>query len=242
MKKKSLFCFLIFILVCGIFYPVFAEDYDISGYWDISGNGYVDKSFVRVSLELTGDLNIITKMGNRLAEDYKDEIIEKVSADLYKESKRRLKDVRFITGHIVDLKITATNLDIKAWSGTIDNSYLTIPVPLPEIRPSNNEPFVLPDISYGEDDYNLTFTVTLNSIYSGTVRINGWVKLDYVGKIELDSLCKLWKAGTDEPEPVDGENKKSGCNSGISSLMLISISAFIFLKIVGGYLTVKKKL
>ena len=222
--KKIFFSFLILVFLSVS--SVSADDYDIAGFWNLSGNGYVDKSFVRVSLELTGELEVITKMGDELADSYSQDIIEKVSQDLYNETGRLLKDVRFVTGHIVDLKITATNLDIKAWSDVIDNSHLTIPVPLPELNPSNDNPFVLPDVSYGEDDYNLTYTVTLTSVYSGTVRIQGWITLDVVGDVELDSLCKIWKEGSDKPEPVDGDNKSSGCNfsgMGFSALILVML-------------------
>ena len=226
MKRLKIFMLIIAIfLLCSVSSSI-AEDYDIAGFWNLSGNGYVDKSFVRVSLALTGDLQVITKMGDELITEYSEDVIAYVSQDLYEKSQRHLQDVRFVTGHIVYLQIDATNLDIKAWSDTIDNSHLTIPVPLPDLSPSNSNPFVLPDVSYGEDDYNLTYTLTLTSIYSGTVRINGWFTLDYVGGIELDSLCKIWKEGTNEPEAPNGDDKKSGCNSGFNFGILILLLSF----------------
>ena len=236
MKKRN-FLLLALVLCLGIG-VAFAEDYDIAGAWNLSGNGYVEKSVIRVSLELNGDLEVITKMGDVVFEEYSDDVeavaeILRISEDRFSETGTHLNDIRFVTGHVINLEITATNLDISAWSDHIDNSRLSIPVPLPELRPSNDNPFVLPKVSHAQDDSNLEYTVTLTSIYSGTVRIHGWFELDIVNDVDLDSLCKIWKFGTDEPASPGGDNKSSGCNSSGFGIMSVIMSMLMIFAIFG---------
>ena len=234
MKKRNLL--LLALVLCLGIGVAFSEDYDIAGGWNLSGNGYVDKSFIRVSLELNGDLDVITKMGDVVFDEYSDDVdavaeILRISEDRYSETGTYLKDIRFVTGHVINLEITATGLDIRAWSDRIDNSRLSIPVPLPYLSPSNDNPFTLPKVTHTQSDSNLEYTVTLTSIYSGTVRIHGWFELDIVGDVDLDSLCKIWKFGTEEPAAPGGDNKSSGCNSsGLGFMSMLIILAIFVVK------------
>lgn len=57
MMRKILLACAILLLSCQ---SVIADDYDLAGLWHIGGTGFVEKSFVRISLELDGDMTLTT--------------------------------------------------------------------------------------------------------------------------------------------------------------------------------------
>ena len=221
MKKIFVALFLVLLLFANP--SICAEDYDISGLWHIKGTGFAEKSFVRSSLNLEGNLSIQIESVNDISDDIttlvsgEEEInfIEN-SNDILDSNSRKL-----ITSYDINLKVTATELDIKAWQDHLENG-IRIPVLLPHATPTNNNPYVLPAVTYD----GLTYQITITSVTSGTVRIKGYVDLDIIGSTELNSDCAIWKDGS--PEPSTAEESKSGCNFGFNYLCLAVI-------ILGGF-------
>ncbi|MBR0034791.1 MAG: hypothetical protein IJP54_03850, partial [Synergistaceae bacterium] len=127
MKKFLLACM---ILVVGTVSAI-GEEYDISGLWNIEGDGFAEKSFVRISLAVNGNMTLTTASTQEVLDDA-------VSRDLVRQEYADRADIlsgdlSFLTAYDINLKITATNLDINAWNGHIPNG-IRIPVPLPEMR------------------------------------------------------------------------------------------------------------
>ena len=197
MRKILLACLV--LLLCSA--SVCGEEYDISGYWNIKGQGFAEKSFVRVSLSLTGILQLKTSTAQEVARDFTGYDVASV-------------DARFLTSYDIYLRIDATGIDIKAWEDNIPNG-INIPVPLPEMRPTLNDPYTLP-ISVSSE--GLTYSVTLTSTESGKVRITGYVDLDTIGSTEINSDCALWKFGT--PMPEFESETSSGCSSGFGAWVI----------------------
>ena len=169
-----------------------SESFDVAGTWLIKGVGHVDKSFVRSSLELSGYMNLKTENSDILSED-----------------------IRCLTSYDIYLRIDATTLNIKVYDKHIENSIKTA-VPIPSRIPTTAYPIELPTVTY--DD--LTYAATLTGSNSGTVTITGVIKdVDVIGDLDLDSDCKIWRAGTPEPEIDTG--KSSGCNSGFGIIAMI---------------------
>ena len=214
MKKYILLLACVIVLCCS---SLRAEDYDIAGLWNIYGTGFVEKSFVRVSLELTGDMTLTTATSEEISNDI-------ISRDLVSKDLLN-KNTRFLTAYDINLKISATELEIEAWDDHIPNG-IRVPVPLPEMRPTNNDPYVVP-ISLEHEGLN--YQVTLTSTESGKVRITGFVEMDVIGEVEINSDCALWKSGTQRPSLE--EETSSGCNSGFGALM-ITLLAGVVMKIV----------
>ena len=209
MMRKIVLACVMFVLAAS---SALCDEYDLAGLWDIAGTGFVEKGILRVSLELDGDMTLTTAstqeiLNNAVSRDL-------VSPDLLSG------DLRFLTAYDINLKITATNLDINAWSDHIPNG-IKIPAPLPAEAPSEEYPYELPIYVYSE---GLTYRMTLTSTTSGKVRITGNIQLDDpVGSIEINSDCAFWKHGT--PKPRLEEETSSGCDSGIGAFMLVLIFA-----------------
>lgn len=169
------------------------ETFDAAGTWLIKGVGHVDKSFVRSSLELSGNMYIQTESSDILSQD-----------------------MRMLTSYDIYLRIDASTLNIKVYDKHIENR-IRVNVPVPTRIPTAEYPIELPDVTY--DD--ITYSATLTGANSGTVTISGIIRdVDVIGDLELDSDCKIWRAGT--PEPKIDEGKNSGCNSffGIIAMIL----------------------
>ena len=203
------------LVLCAV--SAAGEDYDISGLWNIGGRGFAEKEFVRVSLALDGNITLTTAETNEILNN-------EVSSDLvrqaYPESEDILSgDLRFLTAYDINLEITATNLDISAWSDHIPNG-IRVPVPLPARVPTADYPIVVPVQNVND---SLRYTVTITSATSGKVRIQGYVDLDVVGSTEINSDCAVWKYGT--PKPAYEEETSSGCDSGYGALMLLLVFA-----------------
>ncbi|MBQ7215843.1 MAG: hypothetical protein IJS39_07640 [Synergistaceae bacterium] len=209
MKKLLLACM---ILVMGSVSAI-GEEYDISGLWNIEGEGFAEKSFVRVSLALDGDMTLTTASTQEVLDNA-------VSQDLVRQEYADRADilsgdVRFLTGYDIHLKITATNLDISAWSDHLPNG-IRIPVPLPTEIPSASYPYELP-VQANIDGLN--YKVTLTSAVSGKVRITGYADFDVIGSTEINSECLVWKNGT--PKPQSDGSSSSGCDSGFLGLYAV---------------------
>ena len=213
MRRILLACAII-VLFCQ---SVIADDYDLSGLWHIGGTGFVEKSFVRISLQLDGDMTLTTAT----TQEIKDNAISRdlVSDDLLSG------DLKFLTAYDINLEISATMAEINVWKDHIPNG-IRVTVPLPEKAPSNEFPYTLPVALEHE---GLTYRVTLTSAVSGKVRITGTVNFDEVGDVEINSDCAFWKDGTEKPKLE--EETSSGCNSGIGELMLLLVIAGV-MKIV----------
>lgn len=175
------------ILACIVSVLVFSscayaasETFDIAGRWLMKGVGHVDKSFVRSSLALEGYMNIQTSGISQ--------------------------DVQMIESYDAYLRIDATTLGIKVYDEYIENG-IKISAPVPTRIPTAAYPIELPSVTYD----GLTYYVKITGSNSGTVTIQGVVKdVNIIGDVELDSDCKIWRAGTPEPE-ID-EGKSSGCD------------------------------
>jgi hypothetical protein len=154
-------------------------DYDVGGSWLLEGGGYAQKSILRVELTDDGVLDIQTQV-----ED----------------------GVRYVLGYSVNLWLNASKLGINAWKYSKTVS-LQIPVPIPELDPTLNDPFELPPVTVDKLTYAVAFTTTT----SGTVNIYGKLDIDVVGEVEINSASAIWKEGTEKPDIPD---VASGCNAG----------------------------
>ena len=121
--------------------------------------------------------------------------------------------VQYITGYTLKIRLNASKLGINAWE---NNSTITFqnPIPVPSLNPTLNEPFDLPAVTVDRMTYKVRFTKTT----SGTVKIYGFMDIDTVGTVEINSDSAVWKQGT--PKPIIDDDK-SGCNAGFSIIALL---------------------
>ena len=203
MIKKILLSFLIVLISC---ISVSGEVYDISGLWHIDGEGFAKDSSSGIKLrgKIGTSMNIYTQPLSEVSQDI-------IDAENYSE------DIKCLTGYDVHLRIDLSMFKINAWEQDIPSGIRT-PIPLPEIRPTLNEPFYLFSFSIDNEEQNMNYALYLTSIYSGIIKINGVIRdLDVVGDVEIDSESAVWLDGTEKPETEEG----SGCNSGMNMLMLL---------------------
>ena len=205
-----------FLVVCAAVMMIcssaaVAEDYDVSGLWNIRGTGFVEKGFVRVSLVLNGDITLTTATTAEVVNNT-------VSRDLV-DSDLLSGDLQFLTGYEGNLRVDATGFSIKVWEDILPNG-IRVPVALPETTPTEEYPYVLP---VKVTQKGLTYRVTLTSTESGKLRINGITDFGELKDAELNADCTVWKYGT--PMPALEEETSSGCNSCFSALMLLVIFA-----------------
>ncbi|MBQ7169256.1 MAG: hypothetical protein IJR63_05075 [Synergistaceae bacterium] len=208
-----------FLLLLLMMTAVTAEGYEISGTWNIYGTGFVEKSFVRISLELRGGMELSTCKVSELSYD----IIEVLSNDTVTVMRREDVDQNLdcLNGYEIDLRLYAfdkTGLDIKIWDDNLPNG-IRIPIVFPDFTPTVNNPFVLPAVIHNGISYQVSFT----SETSGKVRIRGYFDTDYVGDIEINSDCAIWKSGT--ARPVTDSETSSGCDSGAGVFALMILLA-----------------
>ena len=217
MIVKNIASVLVLILVACL--PVAADEYDetiLPGLWHIKGQGYGEYSPIRLKLSLTGNMNIATSKLSEISADnlYIKSGDETVSLDL--ENHPELADMKALTSYDIYMRLELTGAGFKAWEENFPNG-IRIPVLLPNLRPTVNEPFVLPGIS----NENITYQVSFTSPTSGKVRIHGYTDVDVLGTCEINADCAIWRDGYPEPE-LDSETD-SGCNSGMSVLMLLLV-------------------
>ena len=209
MKRKFLVVCAAVMMICSC--AAAADDYDISGRWNIRGTGFVEKGVVRVSLTLNGDMNLTTAttaeiLNNAVSRDL-------VASDLLSG------DLKFLTGYEGNLRVDATGLSITVWEDTLPNG-IRVPVAIPATIPTEDYPYVLP---VRVTNNGLNYRVTLTSTESGKLRINGITDFGELKDAELNADCTVWKHGT--PMPALEEETSSGCNSGFSALMLLFVFA-----------------
>ena len=132
-----------------------AAAWDAGGRWLIKGTGYGEKSSVRLRLALNGYMDIKTATSG---------------------------DVRFMTGYDLNMRLDTSQVGVKTWTEEIHET-LRVPVLLPSLDPTVNEPFRLPAVRAE----GLTYVVTLTSATSGTVDIYGTIDLDVLGRTEVNS-------------------------------------------------------
>jgi hypothetical protein len=164
----------------------FAE-YDPTGRWLLEGSGFAEKSFLRVELTDWGELDIRTEVEN---------------------------GTRLVTGYGVQATLNASKLNINAWKYSA-SSVFQVPLEVPKVDPTANEPFKLP--SFTSD--GLTYEVEFTSASAGTVKIYGEIDRG----IEINSINTLWKEGMEKPSTSD---MTSGCDVGVPGgigLLLASI-------------------
>lgn len=124
------------------------------------------------------------------------------------------ENVNILESYDAYLRIDATTLGIKVYDEYASEK-LNDPVPIPTRIPTASYPIELPTITYD----GLTYDATITGSNSGTLTIQGVIRdVSIIGDLELDSDCKIWRAGTTEPEIDTG--KSSGCNSGLGTMML----------------------
>ncbi len=209
MKRRFLVVCAAVMMICSS--AAVADDYDISGGWNIRGTGFVEKGVVRVSLTLNGDMNLTTATTAEILNN-------SVSRDLV-DSDLLSGDLKFLTGYEGNLRVDATGLSISVWEDALPNG-IRVPVALPEVSPTVNEPCTLP---VRVTSNGLNYRVTLTSTESGKLRINGITDFGELKDAELNADCTVWKHGT--PMPALDEETSSGCNSGFSALMLLFVFA-----------------
>lgn len=159
--------------------------YDVAGRWEMEGSGYGDKKSVRAELKLEGYLDIHTALYNGR---------------------------NCVTGFDLKIRIDTTRFNIKTWE-KYSSEELLIPVPLPELRPTLNEPFKLPRVKTKD---GLIYEVSLESVTAGVVKVYGTIDLDVLGDTEIRSNSVIWKQGTERPDKY--ENMLSGCQTGAGAL------------------------
>ena len=165
--------------------------YDVSGQWLMDGIGYGEKAFVRLRLSLDGTLDIYTSAG--------------------------AEGRRSITGYDIKLRIDTSRADIKTWTDYSEER-LHVSIPLPELRPTMNDPFELPPVRTSD---GLIYQVTLTSVSSGKVRIYGYIDLDVIGSTEINSESVIWKQGTTKPD--QNRDLESGCGLGLGGALLLPL-------------------
>ena len=195
-----------------------AEGYEIAGTWNIYGTGFVEKSFVRISLELEGEMELSSCKVSELSHD----IVQVLSNDTVTIMNREDVDQTLdcLTEYDINLRVYAldkSGIDVKIWDDNLPNG-IRIPIVYPEFEPTLNNPFTLPAVTHD----GLKYQVTFNSENAGKVRITGYIDTT-IGDIELNSDCVIWKKGTARPSTAS--ETKSGCNTGMNIFMIMMLIA-----------------
>ncbi|MBQ7595022.1 MAG: hypothetical protein IJU48_11825 [Synergistaceae bacterium] len=220
---RKIFIALTFLLLAVA--SLHADNYDISGLWNIEGKGFAKDSStgIKLNAQIDGDMRIYTALASEISQDLASndyasrDVFDTISNDLLSPDKR------FLTGYTIYVRIDLSKLlSYKVWDYTIPNG-IKIPAPLPEMRPSNDNPYKLLEFGIDNEEQNMNYSIILTSITSGKIIINGIIKdVEVVGDVEVDSESVIWLNGTEKPD-IDSK-VDSGCNSagyGIISLALI---------------------
>jgi len=125
----------------------------------------------------------------------------------------------YVTGYRVRANLYVSQFGFNVWKDS-GGGDLRNPVPLPYLNPTMNNPFRLPRVTHE----GLTYEVVFTSATSGTIRIYGYLDVDFVGNVEGDSASILWRKGSKKPDIPD---MTSGCNAGFAAVTLL-LFAFIF--------------
>ena len=218
--KKFLLCVMILMM------SVTAEGFGtFSGKWNIYGEGFAEKGFVRTQLEINGDMNVSACSFSDLPAD----VVNVVSTDWETVMKRdeigglhTLFDC--LTGLAMNLRVYASSLGVNVYEENNPNE-ITDPYLFLDIIPSLDEPLAFPEIKVG----GMTLRLTLTSENSGTVWIRGNVNTSYLGEVEINTECVIWKDGTQRPSFSGGGS--SGCDSGMNvfalMILLLGVRKFV---------------
>lgn len=226
MIRKIFIAALIIILSCATLNAE-SEEYDIAGLWHMEGGGFAKKGFVKASLELTGEMHLVTKTIREVRGQINQLIIDGVAVNLDSIDESILdSDMKVLTSYDVDMKITVTELDIRAWKRNLPNG-IKIPVLLPDKAPSGEYNLTLPAVTRE----NITYQVTLSSATSGIVIISGYPVIDIVGECEIYSETDIWKDTS--TRSGNSSSAKGGCNAGFTclSLFLLLISSGVIKRV-----------
>ncbi len=200
---------------------VAAEAYELSGTWNIYGTGFVEKSFVRISLKLSGEMELFTCKVSELSSD----VLQILSNDTVTVINRYDvdQDLSCLRAYDINLRVYAldkSGFDVKIWDDNIPNG-IRLPIVYPEFEATLNNPFTLPSITQN----GLTYTVSFTSETSGKLRVQGYIDTT-IGDIELNSDAAIWKYGTVQPS-TESETK-SGCNMGMGIIALMMLLAGVY--------------
>lgn len=131
--------------------------------------------------------------------------------------------VQYITGYALKIRLNASKLGINAWENSSTITFQT-PIQVPSHNPTSNAPFDLPTIKVDRMTYKIRFTSTT----SGTAKIYGFMDIDNVGTVEINSDNIVWKQGS--PKPIIDDNM-NGCNVGVSLLgLLMGTPLFVLMR------------
>ena len=198
-----------------------SESYEIAGRWNVEGGGFVEKSFVRISLEITGHAEVASR---KISDLRNINTIMSSDAQTLISLENFIDDnLSCITSYDFYLRINALNntgLNVKVKEEHLYDE-VNIPVALPSFTPTVERPYTLPAVTVN----GLTYQASITSANSGTVKVTGFVDTDFAGEVEINSDCAFWRNGTSKPSSGGGSG--SGCNSGsgiISLLLIILIS------------------
>lgn len=197
-----------------------SEEYDLAGTWHMEGGGFVKKSFVKSSLELTGSMILVTEKLRDISDDIDQIIIDETAVNIEDVDEYFLdSDMKALTEYYINLELTATELEIRAWRDSFPNG-IKIPVLIPDKMPAGDYNLTLPPITYDK----LTYQVTFNSASSGTVIISGYLDIGIVGECEIYSETSIWKDGSTKTGNPGGA--KGGCNSGFGLVIIMLLIFF----------------
>lgn len=210
--KKFLVCVMLLMLV------TVADGYDFAGQWWIYGTGFVEKSFVRISLELRGEMTLSSCKVSELSYD----VVQVLSNDTVTIMSREDVDENLmcLNGYDINLRVYAlseSGFDVKIWDDNLPNG-IRIPIVYPYFEPTVNNPFTLPAVTSN----GLTYRVSFTSENAGKIRVTGYIDTS-IGDIELNSDSTIWRYGTLQPS-TESETK-SGCNSGVGAIVLMMLLA-----------------
>ena len=200
-----------------------AEGYELSGTWNIYGTGFVEKSFVRISLRLDGEMELFTCKVSELSDD----IVQVLSNDTVTILNRNdvAQDLNCLRAYDINLRVYAldkSGFDVKIWDDNIPNG-IRLPIVYPEFEATLNDPFTLPSVTQN----GLTYTVSFTSETAGKLRVQGYIDTS-IGDIELNSDGTIWKYGTARPS-TESETK-SGCNMGMGILMMLLAGVYFIVR------------
>lgn len=166
--------------------------------WLTKGNGWAEKGAVRAGLDDHGSITFTLS----------DDVSADISGDVSKTYVKSI-DIR------AELNISKFN--ITGWEFH-ELTNLSIPLPIPDIAPTLDNPFVIQGIPFKTEEVRLdSYSITIESESRGTLKAKGTLLRE---SIDFELTNVLWQKGTPEPDTPDN---KSGCNAGYAAAALVLI-------------------
>ena len=129
-------------------------------------------------------------------------------------------DSELLTGYEMYGKLEASSFSVGVWEDRAQDTY-DIPIVIPpDFNPSMSDPFRFPSITAS----NLTYTLELTSVTSGTLHVHGYVDIDVVGTCEVNMHNDIWKEGTERPAS-EASDSGSGCSAGAGGTLFLIAAA-----------------